>query len=72
LCQGNRHQLERKFSDMRGERVGEYGKKWHEAVDKNDRDYLSKHVCPGLDNTFWSNWTDEEIEYYSNAEISNP
>jgi hypothetical protein len=60
--------LERKFSDMRSERVQEYDRKWHEAVERHDKDYLSKHVCPGLANSFWDNWTKEEIEYYSNSD----
>jgi hypothetical protein len=62
--------LERKFSDMRHERVQEYDRKWREALDKNDKDYLSKHVCPGLDHSFWDNWTDEcmyDISFLKNA-----
>jgi hypothetical protein len=60
--------LERKFFNMRHERVEEYRRKWEDARDRNDRDYLSKHVCPGLANSFWDNWTKEEMEYYSNSE----
>jgi len=60
--------LQRKFSDMRHERVQEYGRLWHEALERHDKDYLSKHICPGLDNSFWDNWTKEEIEYYSNSD----
>jgi hypothetical protein len=60
--------LERKFSDIRSQRVQEYDRKWQEALDKNDKDYLSKHVCPGLAHTLWDNWTQEEKDYYSNSE----
>jgi hypothetical protein len=60
--------LERKFADMRDKRVKEYNKKWQEALDRNDKDYLDKHACPGLANTFWEGWTKEEIAYYENVE----
>jgi hypothetical protein len=60
--------LERKFFNMRQERVQEYKRKWEEARDKNDKEYLSTHICFGLDNSFWSNWTQEEINYYSNVD----
>ena len=60
--------LERKFFNMRQERVQEYKRKWEEARDKGDKEYLSTHICFGLSNSFWDNWTQEEIDYYSNEE----
>jgi hypothetical protein len=61
-------ELERKFADMRDKRVKEYNKKWQEALDRKDTDYLDKHACPGLAGTFWEDWTKEEIAYYEDAE----
>jgi hypothetical protein len=61
-------ELERKFADMRHARVEEYDQKWEEACDRGDKGYLSKYNCPGLNSTFWSNWTQEEKDYYSNTE----
>jgi hypothetical protein len=61
-------ELERKFADMRDKRVKEYDKKWQEALDRKDTDYLNKHACPGLAWTFWSNWTQEEKDYFSNED----
>ena len=45
--------LERKFFNMRQERVQEYKRKWEEARDKGDKEYLAAHICFGLDNSFW-------------------
>ena len=45
-----------------------YDKKWQEALDRKDTDYLDKHACPGLSWTFWSDWTAEEIAYYEDVE----
>ena len=61
-------ELERKFADMRHKRVEEYDKKWQEALDRKDKDYLDKYACPGLSWTFWSNWTQEEKDYFSNED----
>jgi hypothetical protein len=61
-------ELERKFADMRHKRVEEYDKKWQEAVDRKDTDYLNKHASPAFSWTFWSNWTQEEKNYYSNED----
>jgi hypothetical protein len=36
-------ELERKFADMRHERVEEYDRKWDEALQRNDKEYLDKH-----------------------------
>jgi hypothetical protein len=60
--------LERKFADMRHKRVESYDKKWQEALDRKDTEYLEKHTCPGLSWTFWSDWTAEEIAYYEDVE----
>jgi hypothetical protein len=57
--------LERKFADMRHARVEQYDQKWEEARDRGDTDYISKHACPAFANTLWSNWTEEELEYFS-------
>jgi hypothetical protein len=60
-------ELERKFADMRHEHVEEYDRKWEEARDRNDTDYLSKHTTPGLSMVFWDGWTKEEIAYYEDV-----
>jgi hypothetical protein len=41
---------------------------YYQVLDKNHKNYLSKHVCPGLSHALWDNWTQEEIDYYSNTE----
>jgi hypothetical protein len=53
---------------MRHKRVEAYDKKWQEALDRNDTDYISKYNCPALNSTFWSNWTQEEKDYFSNED----
>jgi hypothetical protein len=60
--------LERKFHDMRIARVEEYDRKWDEALQRNDKEYLDKHPSFALAPTFWSNWSKEELEYYENEE----
>ena len=60
--------LERKFADMRYARVDEYDKKWDEALERNDKEYLAKHSTPAMTDTFYSNWTQEEIDYYENED----
>ena len=61
-------ELERKFADMRHARVEEYNRKWEEALERNDTGYISRYNCPGLNSTFWSNWSQEEKDYFSNEE----
>jgi hypothetical protein len=61
-------ELERKFADMRHARVVEYDRKWEEARDRGDTDYLNKHRCPAFADTFNEGWTDEELDYYSNED----
>ena len=62
-------ELERKFMDMRSARVEEYERKWEEALERKDNEYISKYNCPGLTvGLFWSNWTQEEKDYFSNED----
>jgi hypothetical protein len=57
--------LERKFADMRHARVQEYNRKWEQPRDRGDTDYLDKHASPAFADTFHENWTEEELEYFS-------
>jgi hypothetical protein len=64
--------LERKFADMRHARVEEYNRKWEEARDRGDTDYTSKHASAAFANTASENWSEEEIDYYSNLDRFPP
>jgi hypothetical protein len=61
-------ELERRFADMRHARVEEYDRKWDEALQRNDKDYLDEHPSNITAPTFWTNWSAEELEYYEDVE----
>jgi hypothetical protein len=58
-------ELERKFADMRHERVANYKKKYMEMWDKGiiKDSNMIEFTSPGLDSSYWD-FTQEEKDYY--------
>jgi hypothetical protein len=53
---------------MRCARVEEYDRKWDEALERKDIEYLQKHPSNATAPVYWINWTKEELDYYENEE----